>query len=259
MPIEIKYNNEKQPHEVALEIRNFEIELFWKRNTIFWAVVAASFVAFASFKGNNSNYATLMSCVGIISSYSWFIMNRGSKAWQENWEKKVDNLNPNIELFQKIEEIDNKVFGAKRYSVSKICIMLSCVILLLWCLITANEILPQLCELLKARTLHGVWQAIANKQIFLVILTLCIVMTIDYHGRTWLIVRGVFNNKPFKVMVNSNPFWLGQVNRVKIIYFHDNTVEKFNGSSLESILGEKFSDKQHILETIKKSLPINEF
>jgi hypothetical protein len=33
-----------------------------------------------------------VSCIGLILSTSWYLVNRGSKYWQENWERHVDLL-----------------------------------------------------------------------------------------------------------------------------------------------------------------------
>jgi hypothetical protein len=33
-----------------------------------------------------------MSCIGLVLSTSWYLVNRGSKYWQENWERHVDAL-----------------------------------------------------------------------------------------------------------------------------------------------------------------------
>ena len=36
--------------------------------------------------------AYVLACVGLIFSLAWFLTNRGSKYWQENWENHVDML-----------------------------------------------------------------------------------------------------------------------------------------------------------------------
>ena len=38
----------------ALEIRKFEIELYWKRATYFWTFIGASLVAFIAIQSSNS-------------------------------------------------------------------------------------------------------------------------------------------------------------------------------------------------------------
>jgi hypothetical protein len=38
----------ERKYQTAIEIRNFEIELFWKRALFFWGFIALSFVSYAS-------------------------------------------------------------------------------------------------------------------------------------------------------------------------------------------------------------------
>ncbi|UFS71766.1 hypothetical protein LPW11_06120 [Geomonas sp. RF6] len=81
----------------ALDIRKFEIELYWKRATYFWALIAVAFAGYFAILGSehliDKQYlAYIVSCVGILFTWAWFLVNRGSKYWQENWENHVDML-----------------------------------------------------------------------------------------------------------------------------------------------------------------------
>jgi len=83
--------------QVALDTRKFEIELYWKRATYFWAFIAASVTAYFLIltSDNISNYKHLtiiISLIGYLFSLGWYFVNRGSKYWQENWERHVGNL-----------------------------------------------------------------------------------------------------------------------------------------------------------------------
>ncbi|MDK7224247.1 hypothetical protein QP468_13575, partial [Proteus mirabilis] len=86
--------------EKALDIRKFEIELYWKRATYFWTFIGVTFAGFfavqTSSSLNKQDISVVLSCLGIIFSWAWFCVNRGSKFWQENWEKHVDNLEDKI-------------------------------------------------------------------------------------------------------------------------------------------------------------------
>lgn len=81
----------------ALDIRKFEIGLYWQRATYFWTLIAATFAGyFAVLSAEHMNdkefNAYVLACVGLIFSLAWFLTNRGSKYWQENWENHVDML-----------------------------------------------------------------------------------------------------------------------------------------------------------------------
>lgn len=90
--------------EKAHEIRKFEIELYWKRTAYFWTIIAAIFAGFflMASKNNaidsemNSLYLPLIAFTGFVFSYAWFLVNKGSKFWQENWEYHIDSLENNI-------------------------------------------------------------------------------------------------------------------------------------------------------------------
>ena len=80
--------------EVALDTRKCEIDLYWKRATYFWTVIASSFAGYFLVSKDNSmkEDAYLISCIGIIFSFSWYLVNRGSSSWQRNWEAHVEIL-----------------------------------------------------------------------------------------------------------------------------------------------------------------------
>jgi len=84
--------------EHALDIRKFEIELYWKRATYFWTLIGADLVGYGALQVSTTqnestdNLSILLSCMGIIFSFAWFCANKGSKQWQENWENHVDML-----------------------------------------------------------------------------------------------------------------------------------------------------------------------
>lgn len=79
----------------AHEARKFEIEMYWKRATYFWTFIGAAFVGYAAFFNATSRHAfgaLLMSQVGLVFTMAWYLANRGSKFWQENWENQVNLL-----------------------------------------------------------------------------------------------------------------------------------------------------------------------
>ncbi len=85
-----------------LDIRKFEIELYWKRSTYYWTLIAAIFtgyfVTFANFSSepNKLKILFVLNCLGILFSTGWYFVNRGSKFWQVNWEKHLDVLESSV-------------------------------------------------------------------------------------------------------------------------------------------------------------------
>jgi surface polysaccharide O-acyltransferase-like enzyme len=72
--------------EYALDIRKFEIELYWKRATYFWTFIAAALAGYAviqriSDEHSKGELSLLLVCLGVIFSLAWYLVNRGSKFW----------------------------------------------------------------------------------------------------------------------------------------------------------------------------------
>jgi len=129
--------------KTALDTRKFEIELYWKRATYFWAFIAASFTAYfvllTSDKVEAHKYLTIIiSIIGYLFSLGWYLVNRGSKYWQENWERHVSNLEGKIQgpLFGIIKMPERNYFWKPLkgypYSVSKVNQFLSLIFTIFW-------------------------------------------------------------------------------------------------------------------------------
>ncbi len=132
--------------EHALDIRKFEISLYWQRTAYFWALIAAAFAGFfailsADYLSDKNYLAYIVSCIGFLFTWAWFLVNRGSKYWQENWENHVDMLEDKIigplyktVLFRHSETdpIGKYITGASAISVSKINQWVSFFTLLIW-------------------------------------------------------------------------------------------------------------------------------
>ena len=134
--------------EQALEVRKFEIELYWKRTTYFWAFIASSFAGyFVAMKSSEfKEMSIIIAIIGLLFSIGWYLVNRGSKYWQKNWEAHVDLLeNEQIgPLFGTIlnpKPIEFKnITGEYPLSVSKINQILSFSIILIWIYILSYSI-----------------------------------------------------------------------------------------------------------------------
>ena len=135
--------------ERALDIRKFEIDLYWKRATYFWTFIAATLAGFvaiqASSSANRIDLSVLLCNLGIVFSFGWLCVNRGSKYWQENWEYHVDMLEDFVHgpLYKVVlsrgrpkgpcEWFVHLLTGPSSISVSKINQLISLFVTVMWC------------------------------------------------------------------------------------------------------------------------------
>jgi hypothetical protein len=131
--------------DTCLQTRNMEIELFWKRSTFFWGFIALSFAGYATLVEAKSNLSIIVACFGFFSSFSWILVNRGSKWWQQNWEEKLHDSEQEVigETFSspKVDRKEILFLGASKCSVSKITTLLSYYSTTLWSAIICYELL----------------------------------------------------------------------------------------------------------------------
>ena len=157
---ETKNNNSKANRALAyaMDIRKFEIELYWKRATYFWTLIAAVFAAYAlayntEHTGKNGDIflSLLFSILGFIFSFSWYLVNRGSKFWQNNWERHVDLLEeiasgPLYKIIACDEDkkggVEKILISPEEFSVTKINQMLSLFVVFIWLFLIINSTLP---------------------------------------------------------------------------------------------------------------------
>ncbi|MAM55802.1 MAG: hypothetical protein CMN25_00490 [Salinicola sp.] len=145
--------------ERAQDIRKFEIDLYWKRATYFWTFIGATLAGFlaiqASGAQNKQDLSVILSCLGVVFSFAWLCVNRGSKFWQENWEKHVDILenevtgplykvilSRNLDDYTKSEKVRDWVTGPSALSVSKINQLISLYVSILWVLLLWYSLPP---------------------------------------------------------------------------------------------------------------------
>ncbi len=134
--------------KIAVDTRKFEIELYWKRATYFWAFIAVTFAGYGlsrKISGNSHDFIEFfLCCFGFILSLGWFFANKGSKQWQENWEHHVDHLGEEIAgpIYKLVlrrrnpknirEYFVNFFTGPSKHSVSKINQLISLYIAMMW-------------------------------------------------------------------------------------------------------------------------------
>ena len=132
----------------ALDIRKFEIELYWKRATYFWTFIGATMAGFLAIQASSAqtkqDLAVILSCLGMVFSFAWVCVNRGSKFWQENWEKHVDVLEDKVTgpLYKIVmsrntmtktgEKAVHLFTGPSPISVSKVNQIISLYVFVLW-------------------------------------------------------------------------------------------------------------------------------
>lgn len=140
--------------ESALDIRKFEIELYWKRAAYFWAFIALAFtsyfIIFTTDKIDSclkNETELLITFLGLFLSFSWFLVNKGSKYWQENWEKQVDLLEDKVigplyktTVYKKDKYDRIHPLRSYTYSVGKINQLLSFAVFLIWLILLAKTI-----------------------------------------------------------------------------------------------------------------------
>ncbi len=142
----------------ALDVRKFEIELYWKRAAYFWTLIAAAFGAFFAIMGaagfnEREFFSYLVSAIGFNFTFAWFLVNKGSKMWQENWENHVFMLEDEVigPLFKTVlirpsERIDcdNMITAPSSFSVSKINQIVSVFVMAIWLVLSAMSFLEAL-------------------------------------------------------------------------------------------------------------------
>lgn len=163
----------KEAFKHALDIRKFEIDLYWKRATYFWTFIGATLagyaaVSVASGKFPKTDLLVILSCLGIVFSFGWFCVNRGSKHWQENWENHVDMLEDEMvgPLYKTIltrppsasigESVAGAITGPSPLSVSKINQIISLYVTVLWVFLLYKALPPFSC----AATVN--WEYVAS-------------------------------------------------------------------------------------------------
>ncbi|EPR5025009.1 hypothetical protein ACU6DW_001797 [Vibrio fluvialis] len=142
--------------EHALDIRKFEIELYWKRATYFWALIAVAFAGFFSVLAsehlkNKEFFAFVIAVIGFVFTWAWFLANRGSKFWQENWENHVDMLENDttgplykttLHRPRSSSVVETLITGPAKISVSKVNQWVSFFTLFIWIMLLTFISLP---------------------------------------------------------------------------------------------------------------------
>jgi hypothetical protein len=78
--------------------------------------------------------------MGFVFSIAWFLVNIGSKNWQENWEGHIDRLEDNFigPLYKTVRKHN------VNFSVSKINIIISAFVAAIWLLILVHYLIANI-------------------------------------------------------------------------------------------------------------------
>ena len=150
------YNKGKleEAFKIALDTRKFEIELYWKRTGYFVLFIGAVFVGYYNIintaeegisKYQKEWLLLLLAALGFLLSLLWYMANRGSKFWQENWEAHIEELctHLGVPIFSIIKSREHSIRNLMQeypFSVSKVNQMVSLIITFAWLLMLCKEI-----------------------------------------------------------------------------------------------------------------------
>jgi hypothetical protein len=132
----------------AVDNRNMEINLYWSRTTYFWGFLVVIFGAYGfslTEKIFNERFQFLLAIIGIVFSFAWYCVNRGSKFWQKNWEMMIDILEEDIcgNIYKtnlaKKSFARRHIFRPFSFSVSQINQNISIFVFIIWLLLAGNS------------------------------------------------------------------------------------------------------------------------
>lgn len=130
--------------EIAHQNRVLEVKLFWKRALFYWGFVSVTFLAYISTSNVSFKISMMAALFGLISAFIWTLANRGSKYWQEYWERKVESLENDVVGNLFVDDTPyvekKKWFNGKKFSVSRLSIAISDYLVFMWSSIVLYEI-----------------------------------------------------------------------------------------------------------------------
>ena len=108
--------SDSELYRIAIDTRNLEIRLFWRRSTYFLVLSIAVALAYFALPKTESCLRVVLAIFGIGVSVIWRWTNLGGKYWQIRWEAAADRLEqkvaPDAHMFSAIpEETDREVWA----------------------------------------------------------------------------------------------------------------------------------------------------
>ncbi|GAB7141401.1 hypothetical protein RsTz2092_13870 [Deferribacterales bacterium RsTz2092] len=145
----VRRKNRKILLEKAWHVRDFEIEMHWKRALYFAGFISVIFLGYIDLKKGDcpDKYQYLypiLTGLGLLVSYIWYLANRASKFLQENWEHHIDQLEDDIGKLYKTILYKQYSFANLTdilpISVSRASIFISLVITFGWFVLFGTEV-----------------------------------------------------------------------------------------------------------------------
>lgn len=162
----------------AWKNRDFEIQMYWRRATYFWAFIAATFTAYYFVLTNhpaNKTFQISLLVMGFLLSIAWYFVNIGSKKWQENWEYHIDLLEDTV-----TGSIYKTTLIRNRPSVSKVNQRVSFLTLIYWFYLLLDKLF-----FTEFKLLYTNLNNLGCKIFFLVIVVSACLYLFGYHLTLW--------------------------------------------------------------------------
>ena len=146
----------KRALKKAWQLRDFEIGLYWKRTIYFSTFIGALFVGFYNIR-DDCSLKTIIAILGTAISWVWFLTNKGSKFWQENWENHIIFLEQefNSEIYSVTLNKSGECFfnplNGHSYSISRLNGFIVLLIWMAWVFLLIKELffnMVSLCEVI---------------------------------------------------------------------------------------------------------------
>jgi hypothetical protein len=129
--------------KMLFESYRLEIDLYWKRTAYFWTITGAVFAGYFAIAGKNSDnhLILLIESLGVIVSFGWLCVNRGSINWCNTWlEQLKERDNCRNLLSRKV--VDRKDFlkfwRPYHYSMSRVNSFMSFFVFIVWIVLIAG-------------------------------------------------------------------------------------------------------------------------
>lgn len=126
----------KEAYDKAHQIRQYEVGLYWQRNTYYWTMLSVLLVTFGfcfshyiDEKKNIWLYSSFaLSTLGFMLSFLFLALCRTGSFWQKNWENHIEILEPFFSgnLYKTVFTQSGARFSIGLLNELTICIIIIC-------------------------------------------------------------------------------------------------------------------------------------